>query len=311
MVTPTAPPPPQTPSDALAWESANRRNAALAAWAAAALTLAGAILTALAFGSLPKADATVVSITDALGHLAAGTPIPPGRAVEQLRYIGDHGLRFAIGPVLTGLGGFALYGVLAFLYRATRARSAQMSQAAIVAAAIGAVAYGVGSLVVGVFRVLEATGLPADATNSDAVDALSGGPLLVGTFAHFLGGFALGFAFVLIGLGAMRAGLLTRFMGVLGIIVGATFVLPLDQQGIIRSFWLVAVGALIVGRWPNGVPPAWLSGRAEPWPSARDLQQQRRPRGEASRELPRTPAPAPPPDDSLSQGRRRKRRKRR
>ena len=90
-----------------------------------------------------------------------------------------------------------------------------------------------------------------------------------------LGGFALGFTFVMLCMNAMRAGLLTRFMGVLGMIVGATFVLPLDQQGVIRAFWLLALGFLIYGRWPSGMPPAWQTGEAVPWPSQAELREQR------------------------------------
>jgi hypothetical protein len=103
-------------------------------------------------------------------------------------------------------------------------------------------------------------------------------------------------------------------MGVLGIIVGVTFVLPLDQQGIIRVFWLGALGVLFLGRMPSGMPKAWTTGSAEPWPSQQQLREQRQaaradrgaPADDASgaaRPEPdrgtspsqRTPAKAPPP----------------
>ena len=60
----------------------------------------------------------------------------------------------------------------------------------------------------------------------------------------------------------MRVGLLTRFMGVLGVIVGVAVapILPIDQQGIIRVFWLAALGMLFLGRWPSGTPKAWATG---------------------------------------------------
>jgi hypothetical protein len=87
---------------------------------------------------------------------------------------------------------------------------------------------------------------------------------------------ALGFAFVLIALNAMRVGLLTRFMGVLGIIVGVLFVIPIGSPlPIVQAFWLIALGYLFAGRWPSGVPPAWITGRAEPWPSQQELREQR------------------------------------
>jgi hypothetical protein len=122
------------------------------------------------------------------------------------------------------------------------------------------------------------------------------------------GGFALGFTLIMLCLNAMRAGLLTRFMGVLGMIVGATFVLPLDQQGVIRAFWLIALGFLIYGRWPSGTPQAWQTGEAVPWPSQAELREQR---ARGSEPLPETPAPVPPSPGELTQGQRRKKRKKR
>jgi hypothetical protein len=75
----------------------------------------------------------------------------------------------------------------------------------------------------------------------------------------------------------MRVGLLTRFMGVLGVIVGVAVapILPIDQQGIIRVFWLAALGMLFLGRLPSGTPKAWATGQAEPWPSQQQLREQR------------------------------------
>jgi len=72
-------------------------------------------------------------------------------------------------------------------------------------------------------------------------------------------------------------GLLTRFMGVLGVIVGVAVapILPIDQQGIIRVFWLAALGMLFLGRLPSGTPKAWATGQAEPWPSQQQLREQR------------------------------------
>src|SRR5215208_6708123 len=71
----------------------------------------------------------------------------------------------------------------------------------------------------------------------------------------------------------MRTGLLTRFMGVLGIICGAALVL-LPQNPII-VFWLLALAVLFARRWPQGMPPAWETGRAEPWPSAAEVAEQK------------------------------------
>jgi hypothetical protein len=89
------------------------------------------------------------------------------------------------------------------------------------------------------------------------------------------GQLSLGFAFVIISLNAMRVGLLTRFMGVLGIIVGVLFVIPLGTLQVVQPFWLLTLTALFLGRWPNGVPPAWKTGKAEPWPTQQEVREER------------------------------------
>ncbi|HEY5144780.1 MAG TPA: hypothetical protein VII98_14870 [Solirubrobacteraceae bacterium] len=296
----------KTPDQALAWEAANRTKASIAAWVAAALALGGGIVTSLAYSALPAYPDKVVTITDAMGDLAAGRTIPAGRAAAQLLWISDHPAALTIGPLLTALSALLVFGVLAYLFEAVKARALRFGRSPLIFAAIGAVAYGVGTAVVGIGRVVAAGNFSPTGTNADAVDALGSGPIAVGTVLQLLGSFSLGFAFIMIALNAMRVGLLTRFMGVLGMIVGATFVLPLDQQGIIRSFWLLAIGFLFAGRWPRGAPPAWRSGQAEPWPSRSRVTPQQPAGAQAVLE---TPAPAPPPQPSAGQRRKKRKKK--
>jgi hypothetical protein len=96
-------------------------------------------------------------------------------------------------------------------------------------------------------------------------------------------------------------------MGVLGVIVGVAVapILPIDQQGIIRVFWLAALGMLFLGRLPSGTPKAWATGQAEPWPSQQQLREQRaaaqaegdagEDEGESARASRRGATTAPPP----------------
>ena len=102
------------------------------------------------------------------------------------------------------------------------------------------------------------------------------GPLaflpLLGQFASLL----LAIGFVMIALNAMRIGLLTRFMGYLGIFTGVLVLFPIGSPvPVVQGFWLITLGYLLSGRWPTGVPPAWRSGRPEPWPSSQELREQR------------------------------------
>jgi hypothetical protein len=267
----------QTPGDTLAWERERRPLAGWSALLAALLTLGGNVIISVALRDLPQAEDRVVTLPDALGDVVAGRPVPPGRLAAQAEYLGDHAAGPILGAVLVALGTLLLFLPLAYLFRAARARSPRLGQWILVLLAIGAVLYGVGNLAANLARNLGAHDFvaAADRSNSAAADALTQSPYLLGQVLAQAGALALGFGLVITALNAMRAGLLTRFMGILGIIVGVTFVLPLDQIGIIRSFWLAALGALVLGRWPSGTPRAWSVAEAVPWPSQQEAREQR------------------------------------
>lgn len=300
---------PVTPQDALAWEAEHRTRAAASAFAAAVLTILGVVLTTLGQPGSGKFDDRAVTVIDTMDRAAKGVAPPPGRVAAYAIEVGKDPALPIAGAVLFALGSLAIFYVLAYLFRAVRARRPGLQQIALVMAAIGAVGFGLGRAVSEIARYLGAGDFVdmADQTNSAAADALSPTASVVGQVVWQASALALGFAFVIIALNAMRVGLLTRFMGVLGIIVGVTFVLPLDQQGIIRVFWLAAMGLLILGRLPSGMPKAWSTGEAEPWPTQQQIREQREaargggggssaPAREPAPErvTPKTPAPTAP-----------------
>jgi hypothetical protein len=99
----------------------------------------------------------------------------------------------------------------------------------------------------------------------------------------------------------MRAGLLTRLLGTLGIGAGVFTILPILPFGPLLQLLFQATLALLLFRvWMGGIPPAWESGRAEPWPS----RQPPAPRA--------APQPAPQPAGPVeADGPRRSKRKKR
>jgi hypothetical protein len=267
-----------TPEEIVAWEAAHRQRAGIAALVAAGLTILGVILTTVGQPGASQFDDKIVSVVDAMNDAAAGRPIPPGRFSAFAVDVGQHPIVPIAGAILYGLGSLAIYFAMAYLFRAARARRPGMQQIALVMAAIGAVGFGLGRAVSEVARYIGAHGFvdAVDKTNSAATDALSPTATLVGQLVWETAALALGFAMAMISLNAMRVGLLSRFMGVLGVIVGVAVapILPIDQQGIIRVFWLAALGMLFLGRWRN-TPKAWATGEAEPWPTQQQLREQR------------------------------------
>ncbi len=71
---------------------------------------------------------------------------------------------------------------------------------------------------------------------------------------------------VYVPLQALRCGLVTRFLGSLGMALGASMILILPIAVLAMLAWTGFVGLTFVGRVPGGRPPAWDAGKAIPWP---------------------------------------------
>jgi len=176
-----------------------------------------------------------------------------------------------IASILVGVGAALMSYTLYYLFVATRARRPQVPALTGGAAIFGGLATGVAGIALQVLLGAGAHNFVADGGLSyDQARRVTGSTeLLVIQGLGFAARLALAFAIVMIALNAMRCGLLTRFMGYVGIFVGVFLILPIlgGTNIVIQSFWLVALAFLLAGRWPNGVPPAWEDGEAHPWPS--------------------------------------------
>jgi len=71
---------------------------------------------------------------------------------------------------------------------------------------------------------------------------------------------------VYVPLQALRCGLVTRFLGSLGMALGASMILILPIAVLAMLAWTGFLGLTFVGRVPGGRPPAWDAGKATPWP---------------------------------------------
>jgi hypothetical protein len=198
------------------------------------------------------------------------------------------------------LSALAIAPVLRFLYRAARYRDPDsapriawiLATAAPIVLALASMGLAAEQLAV-TDRVLDSLPLSEagieDIQDSERQETDFVVVLAIGALAAL----SLAAAFVLISRFARRAGLLSGFMGILGIIVGAAFVLGalqgqvLGALPIVQWFWLGAVGVLIAGRWPGQRGPAWETGEPDPWPSAAE---QRAAAAEARGEEPTQPA---------------------
>jgi hypothetical protein len=280
------------PEQQLAWEQRQRLPAAIAAILAAILTLGGELWSQSIFRDVPRAG-----FLESLLNAAQSGPIGRAPSVRTafFEFYEDHAATILTSSVVRALGLIALGWVVTFLGAATRARRPELARPMVYIVLIGAVLSAISTVLGSVGSSLAVSDFLDGPRTVDAADDVGTGSLLV--TAQFIGLAAqllLATGLVLVSLNAMRVGLLTRFLGILGIITGALVIIPLGPVPVVQAFWLFALGLVILGRAPGGMPPAWRTGKAEPWPSQRELAQQRRPQRAAE------PGPEPEPAEEVA-----------
>jgi hypothetical protein len=250
----------------LAWEARQRPRAGVAAALAGLLTLGANIWSATAFRGAPRAG-----FLESLQNVARPGPVGGTQSTRTRAYeFFDAHMAAAIGSsVLLAIGLVALGWALSFLAAATRARRPESPRFVAYLPLIGAVLQAVAAVMRSVATSASVSDFVAGPHTVDsAVDVSSSSLLVSAAFIGFVGQFTLAAGIVLVSLHAMRAGLLTRFLGVLGILVGVLQILPIGVLPVAQAFWLLALAALFIGFRPGtGMPPAWTTGRAQPWPS--------------------------------------------
>lgn len=183
-----------------------------------------------------------------------------------------------IASVLNAIAALAAAAVLVYLWQAARNRNPEKVKPyiriiAILSGVLTAVA-GIAYAIIVAVKVHEFATTGAQ-TYDEASRLTNGGGLLALQLLGQAAALLVAIAFVLVSLQAMNQGLLSRFMGYLGMFSGALFLFQITQVPVVQAYWLFAVGYLVSGRWPTGVPPAWRSGRAEPWPSSAEMRNRR------------------------------------
>ena len=289
----------------LAWERRQAPRAAAAAVMAGLLTLAAGIYTGLGFRDVPRAQ-----LFEAMDLVVQPGAIggEPSLRLGLYEFYADHFERFFIAAGLNAIGALATGAALTFLAQAVRARREVFPRIGTTLPWVGAGLLAIGTILYAFGTKATVDQLLDGARTVDAVKDVKGeSTLIAGQLIEVIGRFAIAAAFVLVCLNAMRSGLLTRFMGVLGILVGVLTVIPLLQgPPVVQAFWMIALAVLFLGRWPRGTPPAWRTGKEEPWPSNAELRAARA--GSAEPVPAGAPAERTPTAHPSSKKRKRKRR---
>jgi len=191
-----------------------------------------------------------------------------------------------VATVLNSVAELSFGVTLWYLWRCARARSTKSLSYIPVLVVLGVVVAAVTDLIyVIAFTHIASEFVSTGAQTYDQANRLQSSGVI--TLCKILGQLAallIAVSFVLVSLQAMRVGLLPKFMGYVGMLAGALFLFPITEVPIIQLFWLLALAILFSGRWPDGVPKAWKTGRAEAWPSSAEMRARRMADAEAAKD---------------------------
>jgi hypothetical protein len=193
----------------------------------------------------------------------------PESEAERLVAYSESSGTFLLSAILSALS-FGLMAVpLAYLFRAAADRSDRMRRA-LIGVTIAGPLFLAGAALVNFFLLDSAASdfLAGDCAVDDndcAEDLITESSLInFGIGLSIAGALGLAVGLVYTSLWSMRTGLLTRFVGTLGMAVGVASVLFNPIFALAFIAWL---GLIFIGRVPGGRPPAWDAGEAVPWPA--------------------------------------------
>jgi hypothetical protein len=258
----------------VAAETERRSRLAVPAFAGGILYLLSGIITASTLNGAPS-----VGLLQGLAPALSGVANPPvSPRAPEVKFFSHHATSLIAASVLAAVAIGALTLVLLLLVDAARFRRPQTWPAARPLILVGGIALAIISVVHQAVLAVETHNFAVghDFTNHAVDNALTKGTANVITqYFDLLAGLAVAVAMIVVVVNAMRLGLVTRWMGVLGIFTGILIFLPIGGATleVVPAFWLVAMGILYIGKWPNGQPPAWESGEARPWPTRAQVRE--------------------------------------
>jgi hypothetical protein len=230
--------------------------------------------------SRPAGIAALAAIVFVIASIIVASKVGGGDGdSELLRNVDAHSSSQILSSILQGIGVALLALPLYVLFTAARNRSERVRGQLVGVVIAGPLFLAVAAILIGVTTVdaagdfvtnvvpelmKEGTALGSEAADEAATDAITGSSLHGLAVGFGIGGqlgFVIGFAYT--SMWAMRTGLLTRFWGSLGVALGVVSFLFFQ----FALLWFVYIGLLFLGWVPGGRPPAWQSGKAEPWPS--------------------------------------------
>jgi len=246
-------------------ETARRHRLGVAAFASGFLYLLSQIVIVSAENGAPK-----VGLLQGLAPALSGEANPAvSPATGLVKFVSHHAFPLVAGGVLSAIAVGIVIVVLLVLLDAVVFRRPQSWPAARPFVFGGGVAWALANIAHPAILAVEthAFAVGHDHSITAANNALQGTTGEIVASVGLLGGVVFSAGMINTMLNALRTGLLVRWMAMLGMLVGPLLFLPVGiELQLVAAFWMVMMGLLYSGKWPNGDPPAWSAGEAIAWP---------------------------------------------
>jgi hypothetical protein len=257
----------------VARETEWRSRLAVPAFGGGFLYLLSAIIISETLNGAPT-----VGLLQGLAPALAGeaNPAVSPRAGE-VKFLSHHAFALIAGGTIAAIAFAALTLILLVLLEATRFRRPQTWAPARPLIIGGGAAVAIVSIGRQVASAIQAHNFAVghDFSIHAAEQALTKGTAnSIADYLGLLATLALAVGMVAVMINALRVGLLVRWMAMLGMFVAFLVFFPIggSELEVVQAFWMVMMGLLYAGKWPNGEPPAWKAGEAVPWASRANMQ---------------------------------------
>lgn len=257
----------------VAWENDRRQRLSVPAFAGGFLYLLSAIVITSTLNGLPT-----VGPLQALAPSIAGEAHPSvSPRTGEVKFISHHAFALIAGSAVAAVAIVILTVVLLTLLAATRFRRPATWPQARIVTLVGGATVAVASIAHELVYAVETHkfAVSSDHSTHAVEQALQKGSANeIVAYVSLLAGLALVVGIIVVMLGALRVGLVPRWLGFLGMFSGLLILLPNTGETLqlIPAFWMVMLGLLFAKRWPGGDPPAWEAGEARPWPSRTQMR---------------------------------------
>ncbi|MGH2906110.1 MAG: hypothetical protein ACRDKI_05010 [Solirubrobacterales bacterium] len=198
-----------------------------------------------------------------------------GGDVSSLLLIDSHSTQFILSYFFFAIGTILVAPILVHIALAVRSRRPGSPKLLLLVSLAGPLLVGLALPAFTITQLSIAKDFADGAVHTAAAasKALDDSGLQLVTLLYRFAELVFATAWVMVSLYGMRAGLLTRLTGYVGIAIGAASVFAPPLASILQVFWIGSFSILLLSRGGQK-PPAWVLGRAVPWSEVQQVGQQ-------------------------------------